>query len=104
MYPIHCSANPLQVYIYLHCISEGFKNKTKSKAKQINKQKKSPHKKPNPNTKAHVTSDPAYRKDDDIELRKQPLTAVTGFGLLGRRSHVKANTYSTLLQAAFLIF
>jgi len=28
---------------------------------------------------------------------------VTGFGLLGQRSHVKANTYSTLLEAAFLI-
>lgn len=101
---IHYSANSLQVYTYLHCISDWFEklNKTKNKAKQ-NKQKK-PHKKPNPNTKAHVTSDPAYPKDDDIELRKQPLTAVTGFGLLGRRSHVKANTYSTLLQAAFFVF
>lgn len=52
----------------------------------------------------HATGDPAYHKGDDIELRKQPLTAVTGFGLLGQRSRVKANTYSTLLQAASLIF
>lgn len=54
--------------------------------------------------KAHATGDHAYHKGDDIELRKQPLTAVTGFGLLGQRSHVKANTYSMPLQAAFLIF
>lgn len=76
------SANSLQDYTYFCCRSEWFKK----------------IKKP-----AHATGDPAYCKDY-IELRKQPLTAVTGFGLLGQRSHVKANTYLTLLQAAFLIF
>lgn len=53
---------------------------------------------------AHASGDPAYRKDDDIELRKQPLTAVTGFGLLGQRSDVTASIYSTLLQTVFCIF
>lgn len=57
-----------------------------------------------PNKQAHATGDPAYRKDDDIELRKQPLTAVTGFGLSGQGSHVKANTYSMFLEAPFFFF
>lgn len=47
---------------------------------------------------AHASGDPAYCRHNGMEFSKQPLTAATGFGLSGPRSHVTANSYSTLPQ------